>query len=387
MSRDHVCLAGIDWGYLWQGPQEVMSRFARAGGKVIYVNHAGIRRPHLEDWRRIAGRVRDWASRPRGGAVPGVPGVTVISPMVLPFPWSRTARRVNRTIFADRLPGMARNAGLDRPVIWSFVPTPFAIDSLRSMRGRRAAAVYYCVQDFALLSGDPQRMRDSEDEMLREVDVVFSGGRVLHERLASRHPRVTLAPFAVGDGFFSDPQREPADIRTIPRPRVVYVGGLHRFVDRALLADVLSRSPRTSFVFIGPKVSGDWEIERASNAYFIGRRPYVELPAYIDASDVALVPYEVSPYTETVWPTKLHEYLARGRPVVSTPLPEVQRLGYDDRDVASAATGQEMAAAIERLIADAGSRSDVRRDLAREYSWERTLARMTEEIERVAGDD
>ena len=385
MTRDHICLASIDWRYLWQGPQEIMTRFAKAGGRVIYVNHAGIRRPYLEDWRRLTGRLMDWMGRPGGRDVPEAPGVTVISPIVLPFPWSRMARFVNALAFARQLPGIAERNRLKHPVVWSFVPTPFAIDSLRALRSVRSVAIYYCVADFEALSDRPREMMRSEDRLLRDVDIVFAGGRVLAGRFAGRHDRVVLAPFSVGDHFFDHRHPEPADIGAIPRPRVLYVGGLHRHVDRELLAVVMSRLPHVQFVFVGPKVSGDWDIEAFANAHFIGRRSYASLPAYIDAADVGLVPYQLSRFTETVWPTKLHEYLARGKPVVSTPLREVELLGYPSVDVSIGSGAENMALAIETLIAHRDDRSEARRELAREYSWDRTLSRMSAEIELIAG--
>lgn len=383
MIRDHVCLASIDWGYLWQGPQEVMTRLARAGSKVIYVEHAGIRRPYVADWQRVVQRVRDWGSSPGGRAADVDPRITIVSPLVLPFPWSGLARTINRAVFADRLRRRSEALGLRDPVVWTFVPTPLAVDTLRSFRRSRAAAVYYCVADFEALADDPRRMRRSEDELLGDIGVVLAGGRVLQRRLAERHPKVVLAPFSVSDAFFGPPLPEPGDVRSIPRPRIAYVGGLHRHVDQALLAEVIPGLPDVQFVFIGPKVSGDWEIEALPNAHFIGRRAHESLPAYLDAMDACFVPYQRSPFTETVWPTKLHEYLARGKPAVSTPLEEVLLLRYPNDDVHVAGTPAEFRAAVLRAIAAAGHDAARRRALAQEYSWARTMERISASIEEV----
>ncbi|MBM4433534.1 MAG: glycosyltransferase family 1 protein [Chloroflexi bacterium] len=381
---DHVCISSIDWGYLWQGPQEVMTRLSHAGGRVVYVDHMGVRAPYLEDWRRIVARAIAWIRAPRGRPIgrSAQDRIFVISPVVLPFPWSRVARAVNRAVFARRLPLRARALGLGDPVVWSFVPTPVAVDAVRAFRGRRVCSVYYCVADFEEVTDRPSEMRRSEDEMLKEVDVVFAGGRVLQRRLAQRHPRVVLAPFSVGDGFFGAPHPLPADLGAIPGPRVGYVGGLHSHVDVELLHEVVRAMPAVQFVFIGPKVSGDWPIEREPNAHFVGRRSYGDLPAYIDGFDVCLIPYRRSAFTETVWPTKLHEYLARDKPVVSTSLPEVRLLGYPDAAVRVADDPSGMAAAIRAAIAERGAAVD-RRALAERYSWARTLEHMTSQIDRA----
>jgi UDP-galactopyranose mutase len=384
MTRDHVCLASIDWGYLWQGPQEVTTRLARAGSKVLYVEHAGIRRPYLADWRRIVQRVRDWSSAPAGRPADADPRITIVSPLVLPFPWSRIARAVNGAIFARRLPERSRRLGLEHPVVWTFVPTPLAVDTMRAFRGRRAASVYYCVADFEALADDQWRMRRSEDELLADVGVVLAGGRVLQRRLGQRHGNGALAPFSVADSFFGPPAPEPEDVRRIPRPRAAYVGGLHRHVDQRLLERVIPSLPDVQFVFIGPKVSGDWAIEAFPNTHFLGRRAHDDLPAYIDAMDACFVPYQLSAFTGTVWPTKLHEYFARGKPAVSTPLDEVLLLGYASPDLHVAGSADELRAALLSAIAAGGEGAERRVELAREYSWDRTMARISAAIERAA---
>lgn len=380
-----MCLSSIDWGYLWQGPQEIMSRFAREGSRVLFVENTGIRapRPQADDWSRISARLRAWLRSPGGQPRDESRNLVVLSPVLLPFPWSRLARPLNRLVFADRLPARAHALGIRRPAVWTFLPTPVALDALRAFGRDRALAIYYCVADFEHLADDPHAERRFEDELLSEVDLVFAGGRVLERRLARRHPRVVLAPFSVSDYFFEPPRGVPTDLAHIARPRVGYVGGLHRHVDTALLLEVLRAMPDVQFVFVGPQISGPWPIEGLPNAHFLGRRSHRDVPAYVDGLDVCLVPYRLSPFTETVWPTKLHEYLARGRPVVSTPLPEVSLLGYPPELVRVAASPHEFAGAIRDALADTARPIAERQHRAQEQSWATGVARMRVEIERT----
>ncbi|MBM4419976.1 MAG: glycosyltransferase family 1 protein, partial [Chloroflexi bacterium] len=315
--RAHVCFSSIDWSYLWQGPQEVTSRLARSGSRVVFIENTGVRRPRFTDSRRVLARFRNWRAAPSGSERAGVEGLTILSPLVLPFQWSPIARAINRWLFADGLPRRMERAGLHRPVLWTFLPNQLVLDSFRAFRGTRSLAIYYCVADFEPVTDDPQALRQAEDELLHEVDIVFAGGRVLEARLAGRHPRVLRAPFSVGDVFYGPPTAVPADLAAIPGPRVGYVGGLHAHVDLAFLEELVDRMPLVSFVFIGPQVSAPWPIATRPNVHVLGRREPVDLPAYIDGMDVCLVPYLRSVYTETVWPTKLHEYLARGKATVS----------------------------------------------------------------------
>ena len=387
MTRDHVCLSSIDWDFLWQGPQEVMSRAAARGSRVVFVENTGIRGPRRADAARIVRRLRAFIASPSGHPVHGAEGIHVLSPVIVPFPWSNVGRILNRLVFAARLPQRVAKLGLRRPVVWTFLPNQVALDVMRAFRPTRSLAVYYCVAEFEHLADDRGALRSCEDRLVREVDIVLAGSRALLQRFAATHPRVLLAPYAVSDAFFSPAGPPPDDIARIPQPRIGYVGGLHRHVDDELLSTVASRMTDVHFVLVGPRVSGPWPVERLPNVHVLGARDHDRLPAYIDAFDAGLVPYRLSPFAQSAWPTKLHEYLARGKPVVTTPLTEVLELGYDKEIVRVAATAADTVAAIRRALGDADERAAaVRRELAREHSWGRLYARIEVEIDAAVAD-
>lgn len=381
--RDHVCFSSIDWDFLWQGPQELMSRFAREGSRVLFVENTGVRRPRLRDWRRILARLRASMGMTRSSAPPP-PNVTLLSPVVVPLPWSGLARRANMVLFAGKLPARAARLGLNRPVVWTFLPTPLALDAVRVFRQSRSLAIYYCVADFAQLADDPAAALQTEDALLREVDLVLVGGRVLLQRFVGLHPRVVLAPYSVADHFFGPHEGSvPADVASIPRPRVGYVGGLHRHIDLLLLTALIDALPDVHFVFVGPRQGTVGDLDRRPNAHFLGPRPHGELPAYVDGFDAALVPYELSSFTETVWPTKLHEYLARGVPVVSTPLPEVLLLEYPPGLVRIAETPSAFATAVRAAMAERAEGTTRRIEAARAHSWSALVQRLRVELDRA----
>ena len=384
---DHVCLSSIDWGYLWQGHQEVMARFARRGSRVLYVENTGVRAARLTDWKRLIARLRAGSGSVIRSRHP-VPGVELLAPLALPFPWSRVARRVNRMLLADRLPDRVARMGMTAPVAWSFLPTPLALDTFRALRRTRSAAVYYCVADFDAVSDHPEDARRAELELLGEVDLVLAGARTLQRRLAQHHPRVILAPFSVADVFFEPPGSVPDDLRAIPHPRIGYVGGLHRHVDSELMEGVFRLLPDVQFVFVGPDI-GEHVSERfrAPNVHLLGRRPQQALPAYISGFDVCVIPYVLSDFTKSVAPMKFHEYLALGKPVVSTPLQEVRLLGYDDDLVRIAATPAEFAAAIRAALSAPEGAADRRRSAARAYSWAVLFETILRELRAVIRDD
>ena len=378
---DHVCISSLEWGYLWQGPQEVMASLVRDGGRVLYVENTGIRQPRIGDWRRVLRRARDWGARPAGSTAVGHPGVTVVSPLVLPFPWSPAARRVNRALLADRLPARAAALGLDQPVVWSFLPSPLALDVMRAFRHTRSLAAYYCMQDFQQVTDSPAALRRAELALLAEVDVVFSGGGLLQERLEKLHPFVVQAPVTVAERFFGPAGPPPRDLAVLPGPRIGYVGGFHRHFDLGLVERLIDLMPEATFVFVGPQVEQQASSLRRPNVHLLGRREHRELPAYIDGFDVCLIPYRLSPFTRTVWPTKLHEYLARGKPVVSTSLPEVTGLGYPQGLLRIADDAPGMVAAIRAALADPPQLVEDRRAAAALHRSDVVLARVGAALE------
>jgi glycosyltransferase involved in cell wall biosynthesis len=164
-------------------------------------------------------------------------------------------------------------------------------------------------------------------------------------------------------------------MKSIPRPRIGYVGRIKSFLDVGLLLAVAERRPGRSFVLVGPQgLLGEDEgpfaaLSRLPNVYLLGERPVSELPAYTQHLDVALMPYDVDAYTKYIYPLKLHEYLAAGLPVIGTPI----RTLLDFTTVVTLASGaDEWADAIDAALAPAARSPDAvaaRQAVARAHDW------------------
>src|SRR5215467_7513866 len=124
---DLVCISSIDWDFIWQGHQEIMSRLAAAGHRVLFVENTGVRAPKVSDLGRVRQRIRNWWRGTKGFREER-PNLFVYSPLVLPLPYSRPARFVNRLILFSALRRWLRATGFYRPIVWTFLPTPLAHD-------------------------------------------------------------------------------------------------------------------------------------------------------------------------------------------------------------------------------------------------------------------
>jgi len=377
--KDILCISSIDWDFIWQGHQEIMATLAAAGNRVLFVENTGVRRPRLSDLPRLRHRLRNWWR--------GVMGfrqererLYVYSPLVLPFPYSRLARWVNRRVLVRGLQRWMRATGFARPIVWTFLPTPLVTDVLRELEPE--LVIYYCIDDLSASSPQARRIGRSEEQLLRQADLVFVTSAALRERVARFTDRVHLFPFGVKYQAFEEVRVAddgiPRELQALPRPVAGYVGGVHRWVDQDLLATVAESLPDVSFVLVGPEQTDVSTLRRPPNVHFIGARPHPDVPRFIKGFDVALVPYRVSDYTASVYPTKLNEYLAMGVPVVATDIPEIRRFNRDHGDVvAVAGDADAFRHAVRASIDDKSADAEARRiAIAKANSWEARIAAM-----------
>jgi glycosyltransferase involved in cell wall biosynthesis len=385
-DRDIVVLSSLDWGSLRQAPQEIALRLGRAGNRVLYVENLGIRSPRAADAARIVARMR---SAIRSGRAAGLrevaPGVHACSPLVLP-PFGPPLRRsLNRRGFLPAIRRAAARVGIDDPLIWTFLPTDTGLDAIEMLRGARGPVVYTCLADFSKLVDRPERLEDAERRLLRSADVVFARGARLAARCRRWSDDVEEVRLGVSLDAFA-PRPEDGAGESGGRIAVGYVGALHRYFDAGLVAAAARARPDWLWVFVGP-VHADVELlADLPNVELAGELPHAELATRIRGFDVCTIPYRLVPATETVLPAKLLEYLAAGRPVVSTPLPEV--LSFDaGRGIVSIASGEPGAflRTIERALRDDDDEARAaRRRAVAALDWDAQLELMSAAIERAA---
>lgn len=324
-GRDIVFISGIEWDSLWQSSQEIASRLSKAGNRVLYVENLGVRSPGWGDKGRVASRVKRWARSLASRGVRRVgENLYVCTPIVMP-PFGDSRRRsVNRRLLLPLIAWAARSVGMRDVILWTFLPTDTVLDLIELFNARfPSTVIYHCTADFSLLTSEPAALRESERALLGMSDLVFATCPQLAEHCAPAGGKVRIFPNGVNFEMFSRRNGDAAQIpilSSMPRPIIGYVGGLHRFVNFQLLTEMARIRPEWSWVFVGPVQAPVGELARLPNVYLLGQQPHCELEPYLRSFDVCLVPYIESEATATIVPTKVNEYLAAGRPVVSTPL-------------------------------------------------------------------
>jgi hypothetical protein len=203
---------------------------------------------------------------------------------------------------------------------------PAALDLALHLRPRRL--IYDCLDLFPSFFQGPRRwlIEALEDELGRAAWGVVVTSRLLERRWTRRHPRVVRIPNGVELAAFwpkAEPPPVPPDVACLARPRLGYVGTVGRWLDLPLLVHVARQRPDCSLILLGPLERGFSRPPGPGNLHFLGERTYTQLPAYLAAIDVLLIPFRLMELTHAVNPIKLYEYCATGKPIVSTPLEEV----------------------------------------------------------------
>lgn len=384
-SHDVICISSIDWDFIWQGHQEIMTRLAASGHRVLFIENTGVRPPRLTDLPRVKSRLRNWRRGTKGFREER-PNLFIHSPLVVPFPYSRIAQWLNRRMLMRGINRWMRAVGVTRPVVWTFLPTPLARSVIADIDP--ALTIYYCIDDLASSSREARKIVSSEQALFRSADLVFTTSEKLRARAAEFSQRVHLFPFAVNLAVFQKSREQsvavPADLAALPKPIAGYVGGLHQWVDQDLLADVAKKLPNVTFALIGPEQTDVSKLKALPNVRVFGQRPHSELPGYVRGFDVGLVPYRITEYTANVYPTKLNEYLVMGIPVVATDLNEIRRFNSDHGDIVRIAPSVDaFADAISAAVREQAPPSVTSRriEVAESNSWERRLEKMSALIE------
>jgi uncharacterized SAM-binding protein YcdF (DUF218 family)/glycosyltransferase involved in cell wall biosynthesis len=391
MLRGHniLCVSSIDWSEHWQIHQELMTRLAAQGNRVLYIENTGVRPPRVADLSRMRRRVVNWWRSTRGFRVERE-NLFVYSPLFLPFPYSRVAGWLNRVLLFRALTRWMQATGFTRPIVWTFLPTPLARSLIEQVSPK--AIIYYCADDFSASSASARRIVESEKRLIRDADLVFATSERLRARAEALGGRVHRVPAGVNFDEFERTRasldRPPDDLAALTKPVVGYIGALHQWFDQHLVATLAARLPNVSFALVGPAYEDVSQLAARPNVHLFGQRPHSDVPKYIKGFDVGLVPYRVSEYTASVYPVKLNEYLAMGIPVVATDIAEIRRFNEEQGNVITIAPdAEDFASAIERALGSpVDGDIDRRIDVARRNSWASRMSTMTGLVEQVLAE-
>lgn len=315
---DILCLSHLPWERrLFQRPQQIMLELARRGHRVFYVGCVGIRR-YLDRHG-----TREYTGREAIGAGGVLQHVTSSF-----SPFSRRLTTTRTAVAARNL--RRRMAGLFQgraPIIWLYHPSLLELGQMLS----DGPVVFDCMDQFSAFQQSSPGLRQAEEKTLATAKVLFAGGRSLCRSVVSALERYSIGkevhclPSGVDLEHFAAAMLEstalPADLAEVRHPLLGYFGAVDERIDFELLAGVCRARPEWSVVLVGPVLCEQKALPE--NLLLPGGRTYDVLPRYLKAFDVCMMPFVQSELVAHISPTKTPEYLAGGKPVVSTPVPDV----------------------------------------------------------------
>lgn len=365
---DLLCFSHLRWGFVFQRPNHLMVRFARRQ-RAFFVEEP---------------RSSDALEMPMMEVVEHADGPFICTPCLPACLGDAAAEQVVRALVLD----LIEDYEIRAEVLWFY--TPMALPLAEGIAAK--LVVYDCMDELSAFDGAPPELIARERELFARADLVFTGGHSLYRAKRGKHPAVHPFPSSVDAEHFARarrPHSDPPDQREIPRPRLGFFGVIDERMDLELVARIADERPDWHVVMVGPVVKiAPSTLPQRPNIHWLGSRQYAELPAYLAGWDVALMPFARNASTEFISPTKTLEYLAAGKPVVSTSIADVVH-PYGKAGLVRIAERDDFVAAVSDALAE---HPDARRAAADAFlagtSWDATWAEMTALMqEAIAGRD
>jgi glycosyltransferase involved in cell wall biosynthesis len=359
---DLLCFSHLRWAFVYQRPQHLLSRFTKHT-RVFYVEE-----PIFDDHPD-----RLVVTEPSNNLYIVVPHLQHGKSEPVPF---RLKQLVN---------SMFPSMGIKRFFCWYY--TPMALPFSEHLNPE--FLVYDCMDELSAFKFAPPELKTREKQLLQKADVVFTGGYSIYEAKKGQHPNIHPFPSSIDKHHFGQARTvsdEPADQASIPHPRLGFIGVIDERMDIDLIAQAAAAKPHWHFVMIGPVVKIDpASLPNLPNIHYLGGKDYQDLPRYIAGWDIGTIPFAMNESTQYISPTKTPEYLAAGKPVVSTPIRDVVRPYGESGLVSIAATAAEFVAHAETEMNRKAKKAWLKKVDAflANNSWDRTWSQMVRQIEAI----
>lgn len=360
-STDLVCFSHLRWNFVYQRPQHLLSRFAQQT-RVFFVEepifHDAPDKLHIEEPEK---------------------NVYVVVPHLQHGSSDTEVLKKQKEMVNNLLSVME----ISNYFVWYY--TPMALPFSDHLTPK--LVVYDCMDELSAFKFAPPALTENEKILMQKADVVFTGGYSIYEAKKDKHHNIYPFPSSIDKEHFGTARTiktDPADQASIPHPRFGFFGVLDERFDIDLIEQAAKARPDWQFVLIGPVVKIDpATLPRYANIHYLGGKTYKELPQYLAGWDVAVIPFAMNDSTKYISPTKTPEYLAAGKPVISTPIRDVVSPYGDNKLVHIAANAEEFVKHGDAILKKKQKKAWLTKVDAflAGNSWDRTWSQMAKHIE------
>ena len=360
-----ICFSHLRWNFVYQRPQHLLSRFAKKYS--VYFIEEPIYNEDEDDYTMYVSEEN----------------VHVVIPHL------NVKQEDTNTCRNTLLKKLLHQQNITNYIFWYYSPMMY----LFSKSFNPALIVYDCMDELSAFKFAPPQLRETEQELFKAADVVFTGGHSLYQAKKHLHHNIYPFPSSIEKEHFVKARihnQEPPDQQYISHPRLGFFGVLDERFDIELIREVAMKKPAWNFILLGPvvKISHD-DLPHFSNIFYLGSKSYNELPAYISGWDIALVPFALNESTKYISPTKTPEYLAAGKPVISTAITDVVKPYGEENLVSIVHSAEEFITAAENILKQENKASwlmQVDAFLA-DNCWDNTYAEMNAIIKNALSDN
>lgn len=371
---DVICFGGEDWWYHNRGhiDMQLARRFARRG-TTVYINSIVMQKPTL---KRATGGGKSFSQklvRKAKSIMRGVrrtdAGFWAFSPLSLPVHHNRWLRPINSSLLSAQIGIMSRRLGIRRPLVWVACPAACEL----AIRMDKVALVYQRtdrMEEYPNVDG--QTIRQYDQVLKKHADLTLFVNRSLYDQEQNQCRKamyldhgVDFELFGAGEGNASVPE----EMKDLKGPIVGFFGGIDNHTsDIPFWEKLVALMPECTFVLVGRASSDVSELECKPNVRLLGQKPYEDIPKYGRCFDVAIMVWHQNEWIQGCNPIKLKEYLALGKPVVSTPFPQLE---YFNDVTYQGATPEQFAESIRRALSENNlERVQARRDKIKDDTWD-----------------
>ncbi|MFL5738750.1 MAG: glycosyltransferase family 1 protein [Flavisolibacter sp.] len=358
---DLICFSHLRWGFVFQRPNHLLSRFSKHQ-RVFFIEepifYDGEDKLHIDNFNE---------------------NLYVITPYMQEGLAEQEVHNRQRKFISKLL----SNLKINRYFSWYYTPMalPFTDHLTPEM------VIYDCMDELSAFKFAPAQLTILEKELFAKADVVFTGGNSIYESKKNQHHNIYSFPSSIDKHHFGlarTTKDDPEDQKNIPHPRFGFFGVVDERFDIELIEEVSRRKPDWHFVILGPIVKIDpATLPHYENVHYPGGKKYSELPSYIAGWDIAIIPFAMNESTRFISPTKTPEYLAAGKPVISTPIRDVVKPYGENKLVHIVNNADEFIEAAEKELGRKRKNSWLRKvdEFLLYNSWDRTWGQMVRHIE------
>ncbi len=373
-NNDIVIISSIDWNTQRQVIHELSEQLSKdKKNRILFIENTGVRSLSFKkDFNRILNRLKFWFGSTKGFTKKNT-NITIYTPLFFPFfIYSKVSLWINSIIITNLVMYWLKFNNYKYPIVISFLSTPLAQSIIKNINPK--STIFYCIDNMSESSASANKLKNWENKFFKNSDLVMCTSKEILSNAKKLNKNSFYAPSGVDfekfeKTFLDQSTKKPHDLPE--KGKIIgFIGGLRKILNKDLIYRLCDEIDDVTIVLIGPTFD-DFKLEKRKNLLILGSKNHNEIPLYVKYFDAGIIPYLKNKFTDSIYPTKINEYLAMGKPVISSNIKEVENFNLDHQNIIKISkNNDEFIKNIKQTIKDS---SDIDKNLfietAKKNSW------------------